>query len=72
MYHYEIEHGAVLADQHQSSSMVVAGQTLLDMEMDEYKNPRSRTEAKLLMRNLISHYLGGKELESRKIFKEIN
>ena len=72
LYHYEIEHGAIFADQHQNSSMVVAGQTLLDMEIDDYRNPRSRTEAKLLMRSLIAHYLGGRELASRKIFQEIN
>ena len=71
LYEYHIERGAVPLGQLSSSPLVVTGQTLLDMDADHYSEPRSRAESKQLMRALMAHYLGGRELESRKIFKEI-
>ena len=47
------------------------GKTLMDLAQDDYSDARSLAEAKPLMRTLIAHYTGGKELESRKIFKEL-
>jgi len=44
---------------------------LLDLEAEDFSDPRSRIEAKALMRALMAHYLGGTELETRKIFKEL-
>ena len=46
-------------------------QTLLDLAQEDFTDQRSLSEAKQLMRTLIAHYTGGKELESRKIFKEL-
>jgi DNA repair protein RecO (recombination protein O) len=76
MYHYEIEHGAVPLESHhafqRTSPLLVQGRTLLDMHADDCSQTQSRIEAKQLMRSLIAHYLGGKQLQSRNIFKEIN
>ena len=47
------------------------GKTLVDLANEDFSDPRSLLEAKQLMRALIAHYTGGKELESRKIFKEL-
>jgi DNA repair protein RecO (recombination protein O) len=44
---------------------------LIDLEAEDFSDARSRSEAKQLMRTLIAYYLGGKELETRKIFKEL-
>lgn len=67
-YYYQIEVGPVpgLGD-----GVAVQGKTLLDLASGDFSDPRTRVEAKLLMRTLISHYLNGVELETRKIFKEL-
>ena len=47
------------------------GKTLLDMAADDYSDPRTRVESRRLMRQLISHHLGGKSLHSRRVFMEL-
>ena len=49
----------------------ISGQSLLDLDADDLSDPRSLLESKLMMRTLITYYLAGKELETRKIFKEL-
>jgi DNA repair protein RecO (recombination protein O) len=44
---------------------------LLHLQAEEFSDPRTRGEAKQLMRTLMAYYLGGRELETRKIFKEL-
>ena len=70
-YAYEIERGPVRLARQGSSSLAVRGKTLLDLSRDDFSDPRSLLEAKQLMRALISHYTGGKNLETRKIFLEL-
>lgn len=69
-YRYEIEYGPVRIGDDDSNGGI-AGQTLLDMESDQYSLAATRSEAKQLMRRLLTHYLDGAELESRKLFKEL-
>ncbi|MES2772305.1 MAG: DNA repair protein RecO [Pseudomonadota bacterium] len=86
-YGYELERGWVrLADERKTggvaadspapvsrvSALVVRGQTLIDLAREDFSNPHSLAEAKQLMRALITHYSGGKNLATRKIFKELN
>jgi len=49
----------------------VSGKTLLDMATDNYTDPRTRIESRQLMRQLIAHHLGGKPLQSRRVFIEL-
>ncbi|MBI5110126.1 MAG: DNA repair protein RecO [Rhodocyclales bacterium] len=49
----------------------LSGKTLLDMAADDYSDPRTRLESRRLMRQLISHHLGGKSLQSRRVFMEL-
>lgn len=74
-YLYEIEHGASRLPPdfvgEGGGQTRVTGQTLLDLEAEDFSRPRSRLEAKQLMRSLMAHYLDGAELETRKIFKEL-
>ena len=49
----------------------LTGKTLLDMAADDYSDPRTRLESRRLMRQLISHHLGGKSLQSRRVFMEL-
>ena len=70
-YAYEIEHGPVKLQRPGSSALSVSGKTLLDLAHEDFSDPRSLLEAKQLMRALIAHYTGGKGLETRKIFMEL-
>ena len=47
------------------------GKTLLDMAADDYADPRTRIESRQLMRQLIAHHMGGKPLQSRRVFIEL-
>ncbi|MDO8933096.1 MAG: DNA repair protein RecO [Rhodocyclaceae bacterium] len=69
-YIYLVERGAVAArgDEEQPA---IAGKTLLDLAADAYDDPRTLAESKTLMRQLVAHYLGGKPLQSRRVFVEL-
>jgi DNA repair protein RecO (recombination protein O) len=70
-YLYQIEHGAVRQAAGGQALQAVSGKTLLDLAAEDFSDPRSRLEAKQLMRSLMAYYLSGAELETRKIFKEL-
>lgn len=69
-YQFVLERGPVACAE-ETSEIRISGQTLLDMAAGEYDNPVSRSESKLLMRRLITHHLEGRELVSRRIFREL-
>lgn len=69
-YRYQIERGAVPADA-SDDGLAVTGKTLLDLAADDYADPRSLAEGKQLMRYLLSHYLGGQALQTRRVFIEL-
>jgi DNA repair protein RecO (recombination protein O) len=50
---------------------VLAGQTLLDMEQDDYHRPQTVTQSKALMRFLLNTYLGGTPLATRQILIDL-
>ena len=70
-YAYEIERGAVKLQHSGNSALCVAGKTLIDLANEDFSDPRSLLEAKQLMRALIAYYTGGKHLQTRKIFMEL-
>ncbi|UCV13122.1 DNA repair protein RecO [Dechloromonas denitrificans] len=70
-YSYRMEQGPVRMAHDEAAAQIVCGQTLLDLDAEDFSNPRSRSEAKMLMRSLMAYYLAGVELETRKIFKEL-
>ncbi len=70
-YTYRMEQGPVRLVLPEGAALVVSGKTLLDLEAGDFADPRSRQEAKALMRTLMAYYLAGKELETRKIFREL-
>jgi DNA repair protein RecO (recombination protein O) len=70
-YTYRMEQGPVRLEHDAAAAQVVRGKTLLDLAAEDFSDPRSRAEAKALMRTLLAYYLAGKELETRKIFKEL-
>ena len=70
-YTYRMEQGPVLLERAEAATQVVSGKTLLDLAADDFADPRSRLESKQLMRTLMAYYLSGRELETRKIFREL-
>ncbi|MFM0322878.1 DNA repair protein RecO [Caballeronia glebae] len=50
---------------------VISGQTLIDMERDDYTNPQTAAQGKTLMRFLLNHYLGGAPLATRQILIDL-
>jgi DNA repair protein RecO (recombination protein O) len=70
-YTYRMEQGPVRLAHDNEAAQVVIGKTLLDMDAENFSDARSRQESKALMRTLLAYYLAGKELETRKLFKEM-
>jgi DNA repair protein RecO (recombination protein O) len=50
---------------------VISGQTLMDMERDDYTSPQTAAQSKTLMRFLLNHYLGGAPLATRQILIDL-
>jgi DNA repair protein RecO (recombination protein O) len=50
---------------------VISGQTLIDMERDDYTSPQTAAQSKTLMRFLLNHYLGGTPLATRQILIDL-
>ena len=53
-----------------SGLLTVAGATLLALEQGHCDEPQLRRESKLLMREVLGHYLGPKPLASRELFRQ--
>jgi DNA repair protein RecO (recombination protein O) len=74
-YTYLIERGPVrkvgAGDTAPDAVPGLRGKTLLDMAADDYADPRTRIESRQLMRQLIAHHMGGKPLQSRRVFIEL-
>jgi DNA repair protein RecO (recombination protein O) len=73
-YLYIIERGPVaLADAEAAGAddLAVSGRTLLEMAASDFSRAETLVQAKLLLRALINHYLGGRELVSRRVLKEL-
>jgi len=69
-YEYQIERGAVEVTDDRGQ-VTISGKTLLDLAADDYTDPRTLAESKVLMRQLTAYYLGGQALQSRRIFVEL-
>jgi DNA repair protein RecO (recombination protein O) len=69
-YEYQMERGVVAAGG-VSPRLTFSGKTLLDLAADDYHDPRTLAESKLLMRQLMSYYLGNQTLQSRRVFVEL-
>jgi DNA repair protein RecO (recombination protein O) len=70
-YRYEIERGPVEVPASERLDGALCGRTLLAMAADDYTDERTAAESKLLMRQLMNHYLSGQSLQSRRVFVEL-
>jgi DNA repair protein RecO (recombination protein O) len=71
-YRYFVERGLIAVEGEKfGEGLTLAGKTLLDMDADDYRDPRTLAESKLLMRQLVAHQLGDKLLQSRRVFVDL-
>ncbi|WP_296949860.1 DNA repair protein RecO [uncultured Massilia sp.] len=70
MYVVDPERGARTAAAVESWP-VVSGQTLMDMEREDYADPQTQAQSKQLMRFLLAHHLGGAPLNTRQILIDL-
>lgn len=68
-YRYEIERGIVAQEPGNPNGARIRGNTLLALAREQDLDPQGQREARDLMRSVLSHYLGGKPLKSRELFK---
>ena len=55
----------------ESPEVDLTGQTLLDIERNDFAHPRTAAEAKQLMRMLINHQMNGRPLATRQVFSQL-
>ena len=67
-YRYVIEYGASCEAE---QGLPILGKTLLDMDIDDYRDPLSAQQSKQLMRMLLNHHLAGKILHTRELIKDL-
>jgi len=53
------------------SSLRISGKTLLDMANEDYSDPMTQTQSKLLMRALLAHHLNGAQIQTRQILIDL-
>ena len=69
-YEYKLERGPVLAVD-KDRPMVFSGASLNAIRGARFEDPNVLKDASRLLREVISFHLGGKELKSRKVLKEM-
>jgi DNA repair protein RecO (recombination protein O) len=72
LYAYEPERGPTVVNGARGDLPVVRGRTLLDVAADDYTSPKTREEARNLMRALIGERLHGQVLHTRAVLRELS
>jgi DNA repair protein RecO (recombination protein O) len=70
-YTYVIERGPMALDGSAEAPLEISGQTLIELESDNFANAATLAQSKLLMRFLVNHYLGNQELHTRQLLREM-
>ena len=71
-YTYVIERGPVPREgAARQNEVELAGQTLIDMQTDNYTSAVTQQQSKALMRALINHYLGNQVLHTRSLLRDL-
>ncbi len=70
LYRYVVEQGPVRGTG-EGNGVQLRGKTLLDMANDDYADPITQQQSKLLMRTLINHHLGEHTLHTRQLLRDL-
>lgn len=74
VYHYIVDRGPIESQAESGAGgggLELLGQTLIDMNDDNYASPVTQQQSKSLMRLLIGHHLGGQTLHSRQLLIDL-
>jgi DNA repair protein RecO (recombination protein O) len=72
IYTYLLERGpAKLPADAPGAPVELVGKTLLDMAVDDYRDPRTSQQSRALMRFILNHYLGGQALHTRQLLRDM-
>lgn len=70
-YVYVLERGPVAGTGSTANGLELTGQTLLDIQRDDYSHPITQQQSKALMRMLINHLLGDQVLHTRQLLRDL-
>ena len=70
-YDYRVEEGPVPVERSEGT-LVFSGATLLAIAAGQFDDAEVLRAANRLLRDVVSHHLGGKELQSRKVLLEVH
>ena len=70
-YTYVIERGPVLLGRGAEAQVEISGQTLIELENDNFADAVTLAQSKLLMRFLVNHYLSNQKLHTRQLLREM-
>lgn len=70
-YRYAVDRGALPDDGRSDEGLPISGKTLLDIQADDYSDALTAQQSKQLMRMLLTHHLGGKNLHTRELIKDL-
>ena len=72
-YTYIVERGPTVAGVNgERNGVELLGQTLLDMQSNDYSSAVTQQQSKTLMRALINHYLGDQVLHTRQLLRDLH
>jgi DNA repair protein RecO (recombination protein O) len=71
-YTYMLEAGPrLLAEKEHDMPVELLGTTLIELAAEDYRRPATLQESRALMRYVLAHYLGGQELHTRQLLREM-
>jgi DNA repair protein RecO (recombination protein O) len=70
VYTYQLERGPTVGGD-PDRSVKLTGKTLLDMASNDYSDPVTQQQSKMLMRMLINHQLGAQTLHTRRLLRDL-
>lgn len=70
-YEYRVDQGPVAVGRSEGP-LVFSGASLKSIEARQFDDPEVLRAASRMLREVIAHHLGGKELKSRKVLKELH
>ncbi len=70
-YTYVLERGPVALHRGADAAVEISGQTLIELQSDNFSGATTLMQSKQLMRFLVNHYLGDQELHTRQLLREM-
>jgi len=70
-YSFVLELGVLPATSGRAGAMILSGRILLSIARGDFSDPQTLQHGKVLMRQVLGHYLNGQSLNTRRVFVEL-